>query len=78
MDVAPTNKSPSYVKLLIKASNQQYDDQIIESDLSWTVKRLKSHLALVYPSKPVSIAICNYTVYIKGRVYNVANSQLML
>ncbi|XP_058977319.1 homocysteine-responsive endoplasmic reticulum-resident ubiquitin-like domain member 2 protein isoform X2 [Musca domestica] len=52
MDVAPTNKSPSYVKLLIKASNQQYDDQIIESDLSWTVKRLKSHLALVYPSKP--------------------------
>uniref|UniRef100_A0A1I8PNJ2 Ubiquitin-like domain-containing protein n=1 Tax=Stomoxys calcitrans TaxID=35570 RepID=A0A1I8PNJ2_STOCA len=48
----PTTKSSSYVKLLIKASNQQYDDQIIESDLSWTVSRLKSHLAIVYPSKP--------------------------
>lgn len=40
------------VKLLIKASNQQYDDQILEIDLLWTVKRLKTHLALVYPNKP--------------------------
>ncbi|XP_036342924.1 homocysteine-responsive endoplasmic reticulum-resident ubiquitin-like domain member 2 protein [Rhagoletis pomonella] len=40
------------VKLLIKASNQQYDDQVLEIDLLWTVKRLKAHLALVYPNKP--------------------------
>ncbi|XP_075154035.1 homocysteine-induced endoplasmic reticulum protein [Haematobia irritans] len=48
----PTTKTSTYVKLLIKASNQQYDDQILEVCESWTVNRLKSHLALVYPSKP--------------------------
>lgn len=47
-------KSASHVKLLIKSSNQQYEDHVIESDLLWTVKRLKSHLSVVYPSKPVS------------------------
>lgn len=55
---APSSNSvklnPNSIKLLIKASNQQYDDQIIESDLLWTVKTLKSHLTVVYPSKPVS------------------------
>ncbi|XP_065372552.1 homocysteine-responsive endoplasmic reticulum-resident ubiquitin-like domain member 2 protein [Calliphora vicina] len=45
-------KSASHVKLLIKSSNQQYEDHVIESDLLWTVKRLKSHLSVVYPSKP--------------------------
>ncbi|KAM7364262.1 homocysteine-induced endoplasmic reticulum protein [Cochliomyia hominivorax] len=45
-------KSASHVKLLIKSSNQQYEDHVIESDLLWTVKRLKTHLSMVYPSKP--------------------------
>ncbi|EDW76148.1 uncharacterized protein Dwil_GK15302 [Drosophila willistoni] len=40
------------VRLLIKSSNQQYDDMIIESDLCWTVQRLKKQLFLVYPGKP--------------------------
>ncbi|XP_037816173.1 homocysteine-responsive endoplasmic reticulum-resident ubiquitin-like domain member 2 protein [Lucilia sericata] len=48
----PTIKSASHVKLLIKSSNQQYEDHVIESDLLWTVKRLKAHLSVVYPSKP--------------------------
>lgn len=51
---ASTVKSASHVKLLIKSSNQQYEDHVIESDLLWTVKRLKTHLSVVYPSKPVS------------------------
>ena len=53
---ASTIKSASHVKLLIKSSNQQYEDHVIESDLLWTVKRLKTHLSVVYPSKPVSWA----------------------
>ncbi|XP_068151216.1 homocysteine-responsive endoplasmic reticulum-resident ubiquitin-like domain member 2 protein [Drosophila tropicalis] len=44
--------SGSNVRLLIKSSNQQYDDMIIESDLCWTVQRLKKQLFLVYPGKP--------------------------
>ncbi|XP_067623917.1 homocysteine-responsive endoplasmic reticulum-resident ubiquitin-like domain member 2 protein [Eurosta solidaginis] len=47
-----TNAKATSVKLLIKASNQQYDDQILDIDLLWTVKRLKAHLAQVYPNKP--------------------------
>lgn len=50
-DTASTNN----IKLLIKASSQQFEDITVESDLLWTVKRLKAHLSLVYPSKPVSI-----------------------
>lgn len=54
-DAPTTNtKSSTHVKLLIKSSNQQYDDQVIESDLSWTVRKLKVHLSVVYPNKPVS------------------------
>ncbi|EDW63813.1 homocysteine-responsive endoplasmic reticulum-resident ubiquitin-like domain member 2 protein [Drosophila virilis] len=40
------------IRLLIKSSNQQYDDMNIESDLCWTVQRLKKQLSLVYPGKP--------------------------
>uniref|UniRef100_A0A1A9WXN6 Ubiquitin-like domain-containing protein n=1 Tax=Glossina brevipalpis TaxID=37001 RepID=A0A1A9WXN6_9MUSC len=47
-----TTTSSTSVKLLIKASNQQYDDMTIDCDLLWTVKNLKSHLSWVYPSKP--------------------------
>ncbi|CAH1270353.1 HERPUD2 [Branchiostoma lanceolatum] len=40
------------VTLVIKAPNQRYHDQTVECVLSWTVKKLKSHLSEVYPSKP--------------------------
>lgn len=50
---AANSKSVSSVRLLIKSSNQQYDDMNIESDLCWTVERLKKQLSLVYPGKPV-------------------------
>ena len=42
------------VTLLVRAPDQQIDDHTIECELDWNVARLKDHLALVYPSKPVS------------------------
>lgn len=48
------SSSTNKIKLLIKASSQQFEDITIESDLLWTVKNLKAHLSHVYPSKPVS------------------------
>lgn len=56
--IAPTETeataaSVTSVRLLIKSSNQQYDDLNVDSDLSWTVQRLKKQLSLVYPGKPV-------------------------
>ncbi|KAH8333594.1 hypothetical protein KR059_001143 [Drosophila kikkawai] len=53
--IAATTEAPSgssSVRLLIKSSNQQYDDLNVESDLGWTVQRLKKQLSLVYPGKP--------------------------
>lgn len=44
------------VTIIVKASNQQFEDQTIRCELSWTIKRLKGLLSEVYPSKPVSIA----------------------
>lgn len=44
------------VKLVVKAPNQQIEDQIMEVDLNWTVLDLKKHISNYYPSKPVS---CN-------------------
>lgn len=44
--------SNSFVKILIKAPNQLVDDQTVHCERSWTVKRLKHHLANVYPCKP--------------------------
>ncbi|KAL0279659.1 UNVERIFIED_CONTAM: hypothetical protein PYX00_001165 [Menopon gallinae] len=40
------------VKLIVKAPNQQFEDQTIHCNLSWTIKRLKGYLSEVYPSKP--------------------------
>uniref|UniRef100_A0A4W5K8A9 Homocysteine-responsive endoplasmic reticulum-resident ubiquitin-like domain member 2 protein n=1 Tax=Hucho hucho TaxID=62062 RepID=A0A4W5K8A9_9TELE len=40
------------VILVIKAPNQKYDDQTINCFLNWTVEKLKTHISLVYPSKP--------------------------
>ncbi|XP_026173596.1 homocysteine-responsive endoplasmic reticulum-resident ubiquitin-like domain member 2 protein isoform X2 [Mastacembelus armatus] len=44
----------SPVTLVIKASNQKYEDQTINCFLNWTVEKLKSHISNVYPSKPLS------------------------
>nr|CAH7730444.1 unnamed protein product [Callosobruchus chinensis] len=40
------------VTLIVKAPNQQIEDQRIECELSWTIHKLKQHLSEVYPSKP--------------------------
>ena len=42
------------VTLVVKAPNQKINDQTIECGLGWTIKKLKEHIANVYPSKPVS------------------------
>ncbi|XP_026748524.2 homocysteine-responsive endoplasmic reticulum-resident ubiquitin-like domain member 2 protein [Galleria mellonella] len=43
---------PDSVTLIVKAPNQQIEDQNIECQSSWTVAQLKGHLSEVYPSKP--------------------------
>ncbi|CAH0403477.1 unnamed protein product [Chilo suppressalis] len=43
---------PDNVTLIVKAPNQQIEDQNIECQSSWTVRQLKGHLSEVYPSKP--------------------------
>lgn len=43
------------VTLIVKAPNQQIEDQTIQCELSWTIKKLKGYLSEVYPSKPVSL-----------------------
>lgn len=42
------------VVLVVKAPNQQIEDQTVHCELGWTIKRLKGYLSEVYPSKPVS------------------------
>lgn len=41
------------VTLIVKAPNQQIEDQTVKCELSWTISKLKNHLSEVYPSKPV-------------------------
>lgn len=40
------------ITLIVKASNQQFEDQTCVVDGSWTIRRLKGHLTEVYPGKP--------------------------
>jgi len=40
------------MQVIVKAANQKYNDQTIQCQGSWTVKKLKAHLAKVYPCKP--------------------------
>lgn len=40
------------VTLIVKAPNQQIEDQTIKCEPTWTIKRLKGYLSEVYPSKP--------------------------
>ncbi|XP_055375938.1 homocysteine-responsive endoplasmic reticulum-resident ubiquitin-like domain member 2 protein [Condylostylus longicornis] len=42
----------STVKLIVKASNQQFEDQVVECSYTWSVLNLKTHLSESYPSKP--------------------------
>ena len=43
----------SNVKLIIKAANQKYEDFIVENfDLDTTIRNLKTHLTVNYPSNP--------------------------
>lgn len=42
------------VTLIVKAPNQQFEDQTIQCELTWNIKRLKGYLSEVYPCKPVS------------------------
>lgn len=43
------------VTIVIKAPNQRIGDHTVECMLGWTVKKLKNHLAEVYPSKPKEV-----------------------
>ena len=49
-----TITSQSSITLVIKAPNQRIRDIEVSCLLDWTVEKLKSHLANVYPTKPVS------------------------
>lgn len=40
------------VTIVVKAPNQQIEDQTIHCELDWTIKKLKGYLSEVYPSKP--------------------------
>ncbi|XP_068083355.1 homocysteine-responsive endoplasmic reticulum-resident ubiquitin-like domain member 2 protein isoform X2 [Anabrus simplex] len=40
------------VTLIVKAPNQQIEDQTIKCEPTWTIKKLKGYLSEVYPSKP--------------------------
>lgn len=43
------------VTLIVKApTGVDQQDQTVKCELSWTIRRLKGHLAEVYPCKPVS------------------------
>lgn len=48
---------PLPVTLIVKAPNQQFEDQTIQCEITWTIKRLKGYLSEVYPCKPVSSTI---------------------
>ena len=47
------------VTLIVKAPNQQVEDQTIHCELNWTIRKLKGYLSEVYPSKPVSSILSN-------------------
>ena len=68
------------VTLIVKAANQaEYEDQMVKCELSWTIRRLKGHLAEVYPCKPVSYQQLHQVhacikVKVAGRSGKLANS----
>lgn len=48
------------VTLIVKAPNQQVEDQKIHCELNWTIRKLKGYLSEVYPSKPVSFYLVDF------------------
>lgn len=52
MDPTTENMETLPVTLIVKAPNQQIEDQTVKCELSWTIQKLKQHLSEVYPSKP--------------------------
>lgn len=52
------------VTLIVKAPNQQIEDQTVKCELSWTISKLKGHLSEVYPSKPVCITLFKQILYL--------------
>lgn len=42
------------VTLIVKAPNQQFEDQTVKCELSWSIRKLKGYLSEVYPCNPVS------------------------
>ncbi|XP_043279506.1 homocysteine-responsive endoplasmic reticulum-resident ubiquitin-like domain member 2 protein [Venturia canescens] len=61
------NSDDNHVKLIVKAPNQEIQDQIIECTLEWTVARLKDHLFQVYPTKP---KVEEQNIILMGRLLN--------
>lgn len=43
------------VTLIVKAPNQQFEDQTVKCELSWSIRKLKGYLSEVYPCNPVSL-----------------------
>lgn len=43
------------VTLIVKAPNQQFEDQTVKCELSWSIRKLKGYLSEVYPCNPVSM-----------------------
>lgn len=42
------------VTLIVKAPNQQFEDQTIKCEPNWSIRKLKGYLSEVYPCNPVS------------------------
>jgi hypothetical protein len=51
------------VTLIVKAPNQQVEDQTVHCELNWTIRKLKGYLSEVYPSKPVSFNLVNFNFF---------------
>ena len=72
------------VTLVVKAPNQKFGDLTVECALGWTIRKLKEHLATVYPNKPVSrlnvysASIINFLMKIWPRVYKLRKRPVYL
>lgn len=46
---------PLPVTIIVKAPNQQFEDQTIKCEPTWSIRKLKGYLTEVYPCNPVSV-----------------------
>ncbi|KAK9701161.1 Ubiquitin family [Popillia japonica] len=58
------------VTLIVKAPNQQIEDQTVKCELSWTINKLKQHLSEVYPSNPVKVYPSNPPSHEQKLIYS--------